>query len=158
MIFSTGDAVIYSRLVAGRFPDYRMLTGKMKINATATIPVDLLTENLKQIAATMDESIGKVEFNFAEIPSAGNQIKLTLGTQGAGQGKGCMEMSCDYSGTPMKINFNPKYVLDVLKAQATQKGKGKGKGTITLNMTDGKSPAWLQADNSTARTLLMPLS
>jgi len=106
-LFRTERATIYSRLVEGRFPDYRSVLPK-KHTARATFPAATFQAAVRQAAIMADEDTKRVAFTF-------DKGKLTLEAQGPASGRSKIELAIDYDGKKLTIHFNPAFVLDVLK-------------------------------------------
>src|SRR5262245_31251218 len=106
VLFRTGRAVIYSRLVEGRFPDYRAVMPK-KSEARMTLNVADFQSAVRQAAIMTDNEAPRVTFKFA--PG-----KLTLQATGATAGRSRIERALDYQGKSIDVNFNPAYVIDFL--------------------------------------------
>jgi DNA polymerase-3 subunit beta len=107
VLVRTEEAVIYSRLVEGRFPRYQDVfpaSVEIKIPLTAG-PLRLAVEQASIV--TSDESRG-VDFQFG----AG---ALTLASQAADVGSSRVDLPIDYDGKPVEITFDPRYLLDALK-------------------------------------------
>src|SRR3954471_12788041 len=78
-LFRTGRAVIYSRLVEGRFPDYRLVIPK-KHNDRVALQAAPSQAAVRQAAIMTDDDSRRVTFRFAKV-------KLTLQSQGATSGR-----------------------------------------------------------------------
>lgn len=121
----TGDAVYYTRLIAGKYPDWRM-----------PIPKDFPT---------------KVEFGVVEMAEAINRCallspkdktlkfefddgKVTLSANSE-QGKIWEEVPCTIDGEQIELYLFAQHVLDALKYT---------EGTITLEISGALSPAVLR--------------
>lgn len=103
----TESAVIYSRLVEGRFPRYQDV---FPASVEVKIPIEAgpLRQAVEQAAiVTSDESRG-VDFHFGEGA-------LTLTSRAADVGSSKVELPIDYDGKPVDITFDPRYLLDALK-------------------------------------------
>jgi len=129
VLIKTERAMIYSRLVEGRFPDYRkVLPAKHNVKLSLTSgPFQIA---VRQAAIMTDEESKRVIFNFGKK-------KVTLEAQGAESGRSHVEMPLDYDGKAMKISFDPKFLLDMLRVVEPDT-------SLTMEMTDGASPAVLR--------------
>jgi DNA polymerase-3 subunit beta len=142
VLFRTGRAVIYSRLVEGRFPDYKQVmprktTTKVALN---TLPFQAA---VRQAAVMTDDDSKRVTFRFAND-------KLTLEARGATAGRSKVEMQIGFDAKPVEINFNPAYLVDMLKVVPPDE-------EITLELIDGASPA-LFKQGASYSYLVMPLT
>jgi DNA polymerase-3 subunit beta len=141
ILFRTGRAVIYSRLVEGRFPDYRPVIPekcavKVNLNAGAFLAA------VRQAAIMTDKESKKIAFSFAKN-------KLTL-KSGARTGRSKVELPLEYDAKPIDINFNATFVQDMLRVLPAETA-------LTLEMIDGGKPAVFRAGDDYLY-LVMPLS
>lgn len=126
-LFKTERAVIYSRLVEGRFPPYRDVIPK-KANARVPLPVNEFHSAVRQAAIMTDDESKRIAFHFA--PG-----KLKLEAQGATTGKSKVDMKLEeYSGPAIDISFDPAYLSDMLRVM-------DGGDTLQLDLVDGQKSA-----------------
>jgi DNA polymerase-3 subunit beta len=142
VLFQTERATIYSRLVEGRFPPYKEILPK-KANARIPLAVTPFLTAVRQAAIMTDDESKRVAFHFA--PG-----KLTLEAQGAATGRSKVETPLEYDGTPIDINFDPQYLVDMLKVLDAE-------APLTLDLTDGSKPALFKS-GAEYSYLVMPLS
>jgi DNA polymerase-3 subunit beta len=143
-LFSTeaNQATIYTRLVEGRFPNYRELFTK-KSTIKIPLPVAPLYAAVRQAAIMADEESQKVAFQFAKK-------KLTLKAESSIKGRARVELPLEYDGKTVDINFNPKYLVEMLRVLDPE-------SSIQVEMIDGNSPAFLRAGEDYTY-VIMPLS
>lgn len=142
VLFRTETAVIYSRLVDGRFPDYRQVFPK-KQGIKIPLPVDVFHGKVRQSAIMTDEESKRVTFRF-------ETDKLTLLAQGATSGRAKIEMKINYDGKAVDINFNPAYLVEMLKILSDD-------AELTLDLIDGTTPALFRSGTNYSY-LVMPLT
>jgi DNA polymerase-3 subunit beta len=140
--FRTERAVIYSRLVEGRFPNYRDVFPK-KPSVKVPLQVGPFLSVVRQAAIMTDEESKRVAFHFTKK-------KLTLQAQGAATGRSKIELPVEYDGKPLDINFNPAFLVDMLRVLGSE-------DSLTLDLVDGGSPALYRAGDQYSY-LVMPLS
>ncbi len=140
--FAAGDLVLTSKLIDGTFPDYERVipSGNDK---HLDVPARVLFAAVDRVATIASEKSRAVKLSLAEK-------LLTLSATSPEAGSAQEEMEVDYSGTPMEIGFNARYLLDI-----TQQIEGD---TVRLNLADAASPTILSdpADAS-ALYVLMPM-
>lgn len=141
-LFKTERAIVYTRLVEGRFPPYKDIVPK-KANARIPIPVGSFLRAVRQAAVMIDDESKRVVFHF----SSG---KLKLGAQGATTGRSKVEMPLEYTGPDIEIAFDPSYLTDMLKVLNED-------DPLTLDLIDGSKPA-LFRNRSDYQYLVMPLA
>ncbi len=142
VLFRTELAVIYSRLVEGRFPDYRAVFPK-KQGIKVTLPVGPFQAAVRQAAIMTDDDSKRVTFSF------GND-RLTLLAQGQTAGRSKVEMPVTYDGKKVDINFNPSFLIEMLRVLPPD-------AELTLDLIDGATPALFRS-GSNYSYLVMPLT
>jgi DNA polymerase III subunit beta len=134
-------ATIYSRLIEGRFPDWRNVMPQ-KLDTRIELPVGALAAAVRQAAiCTSGESRG-VEFSFA----AG---MLVLSAEAADVGKTHIELPISDCGT-VTITLDPHFVVDFLKVLDPDT-------TAIFSMNDAEHAALFSTDDGFCY-VVMPLS
>lgn len=132
VLMKTERAMIYSRLVEGRFPEYRrVLPQKLSIKVPFTAGPFLAA--VRQAAIMTDDESKRVVFTFAKK-------KLTLQAHGTESGRSRVEMPIDYDGKSLAINFDPKYLIDMLRVLEPD-------AAMTMELADPKTPALIKVGN-----------
>jgi DNA polymerase-3 subunit beta len=142
MLMRTENAVIYSRLVEGRFPRYQDV---FPTNVEVKIPLEAgsLRVAVEQAAiVTSDESRG-VDFQFGSGA-------LRLISQSADVGSSHVELPIAYDGKAVEITFDPRYLIDALKTLDDST-------TITAELIDSKNAAVFRTDDRYTY-VVMPLT
>jgi DNA polymerase-3 subunit beta len=142
VLFRTDRAVVYSRLVEGRFPDYRQVLPK-KQTAKVPLQVPAFTAAVRQAAIMTDEESKRVVFKFAKG-------KLTMQAQGATTGRSKVELPVEFDSKAIDISFNPAFLIEMLRVLAPD-------AELVLEMVDGASPAMFKS-GPTYSYLVMPLT
>ncbi len=127
VLMKTERAMIYSRLVEGRFPNYRQV---LPTKHTARIPLTVgpFLSAVRQAAIMTDEESKRVIFSFAKK-------KLTLQARGVESGRSKVEMPIDFEAAkPIEISFDPKFLVDMLRVLEPDTG-------LILDVTDSTTPA-----------------
>jgi len=124
-------AMIYSRLVEGRYPNYRQVLPQ-KHNYKVPLTVGPFQQAIRQAAIMTDDESKRVVFSFAKK-------KLTLQARGVEAGRSKVEMPLDYDGKPIEISFDPKFLLEMLRVLEPD-------AQISLEMVDSSSPALFRCD------------
>ena len=137
--FRLNNALIFTRLVEGRFPPYREVFHK-KTKVTATLPRKQFIAALKQAKTGADDETMRVIFEFD-----GEWLKLT----GKSPTNGVAESRCPAKcSEPLTINMDPGYVLDALATGEC--------GEAHMEFVDPSRPV-LMIEGS-AKHLIMPLA
>src|SRR5262249_51128906 len=106
-LFKTERAMIYSRLVEGRYPPYREVFPK-KQTVKVPLTVGPFHAAVRQAAIMTDDESKRVVFSFG-------RKKLTLQARGAATGRSKVEMPLEYEGKAVEISFDPKFLTDMLR-------------------------------------------
>jgi DNA polymerase-3 subunit beta len=137
-----GKAVIYSRLVEGRFPRYQdVFPGNVEVKIPLEVGT-LLTVVEQASIVTSDESRG-VDFAFGP-----GQLKLT--SQAADVGSSHVELPIAYDGKPVEITFDPRYLIDALKTLDET-------APLTAELIDAKNAAMFKTEDQYTY-VVMPLT
>ncbi len=126
VLMKTERAMIYSRLVEGRFPNYKQVVPQ-KHTHRVPLTVGPFLAAVKQAAIMTDDESKRVRFQFAKK-------KLTLRAQGAESGQSRVELPVEYDGKGLEISFDPKFVTDMLRVLEPDT-------PLVLDMNDSSSPA-----------------
>jgi DNA polymerase-3 subunit beta len=141
-LFKTERAMIYSRLVEGRYPPYREVFPK-KQTVKLPLVVGSFHTAVRQAAIMTDDETKKVVFGFAPK-------KLTLQAKGSKTGRSKVELPLEYDGKAINISFDPKFVTDMLRVLNPE-------DTLMLELIDGNSVALFRAGEQYSY-IVMPLS
>jgi len=142
VLIRTERAVIYSRLVEGRFPRYQDVfpaNVEVKIRLEAG-PLRLAVEQASIV--TSEESRG-VDFSF------GGGV-LRLSSKAADVGSSHVEMPIAYDGKAVEITFDPRYLTDALRNLDDT-------AEITAELIDAKNAAVFKTDDRYTY-VVMPLT
>jgi DNA polymerase III subunit beta len=142
ILFRTERAVITSRLVEGRFPNFREVLPK-KPAVKVPLMVGPFQAAVRQAAIMTDNETKKVVFQF-------QKKKLTLKSAGSQAGRSEVSLPVEYDGKALEINFNPDFVVEMLRVLEPDT-------LLSLELIDGNNPALFRAGENYAY-LVMPLA
>jgi DNA polymerase-3 subunit beta len=142
VLMRTDSAVIYTRLVEGRFPRYQDV-----FPASSDIKIPLEAGSLRLAVeqssiVTSEESRG-VDFRFGS-----GLLRLT--SQSADIGRSQIELPIAYDGKAVEITFDPRYLVDALKTLDDTTA-------ITAELIDAKNAAVFKSDDHYTY-VVMPLT
>lgn len=141
-LFKTSRAIVYGRLVEGRYPPYKEVFPK-KHNARVKLPIPAFMSAVRQAAILTDTDSRGVDFGFAKA-------KLTLKAKVTDKGRAKVEMPTDYEGKGVDITFDPRFVTDMLRVLDPET-------ELTLDLVDGNSAALFKAGDGYSY-IVMPLT
>ncbi len=134
--------VFTSKLVDGRFPDYRRV---MPQNTTKTLETgcDELRSAFSRAAILSNEKFRGVRVNLADT-----EMRITANNPEQEDAEEMLDVSFD--GEPIEIGFNVSYVLDVLNTVRCEK--------VRVSMSDANASALIEnADDDSAMYVVMPI-
>jgi DNA polymerase III subunit beta len=142
VLMRTESAVIYSRLVEGRFPRYQDV---FPTNVEVKIPLEVgtLRKAVEQASIVTSEESRGVDFQF------GSGL-LRLISQSADVGSSHVELPIAYDGKTVEITFDPRYLIDALKTLDDS-------SAITAELIDAKNAAVFKTDDHYTY-VVMPLT
>jgi len=142
MAFHFGNIVIASKLIDGTFPAYDRVipSGNDK---RATFEPAALARSIECVSAMSSERGRAVKIEIEN----GN---ARLSVNNPNEGSSVANVPCDYTGAPISVGFNAKYVLDILSKCVGER--------VTFDLADSGSPAVIKS-NGAPYTLfvLMPM-
>lgn len=128
LIVTAGDTVVYTRLVNGKFPDWRKIVPK---GAAHTFAADAagFGAAVRRAAVTSDDESKRVDIRFA-----GGVATLTA--RGPDTGESEVEVDVPGADFEMAVAFDPAYLGDIFRACLEA-----GSPTCEVELTDGCKPA-----------------
>ncbi len=108
LLVRTPNAVIYSRLVEGRYPNWRQVFPKRERAIQLDMTVGPLFAALRQAAIVTDAESRGVDFTFAD-----GTLKLDASTAQIGESH--IDLPIAYDGDPVVLTMDHRYVADFCK-------------------------------------------
>jgi DNA polymerase-3 subunit beta len=145
-LFQTERAMIYTRLVEGRYPPFRDIIGQTRkgANVRVALPVPAFLNRVRQAAIMTDDESKRIDMTF-------DPGKVLMQARGADTGSSEVELPLpEYDGPEVRIAFDPQYLVEFLKAL-------DGEPVVTLEMSDGTKPALFRCGDQYLY-LVMPLA
>lgn len=134
--------VFTSKLVDGRFPDYRRV---MPQNTTKTLETscDELRSAFSRAAILSNEKFRGVRVNLAD-----SEMRITANNPEQEEAEEMLDVS--YEGDALEIGFNVSYVLDVLNTLRCEQ--------VRVSMSDANASALIEnAQDDSAMYVVMPI-
>ena len=138
----TPELMFTSKLVDGRFPDYRRVlpSGGDKV---VVADRDILRHAFSRASILSNEKFRGVRLNLSE-----GLLKITANNPEQEQAEEVVEVM--YQGGELEIGFNVSYVLDVLNTLKTE--------DVTFTLADSNSSALIEgAGDEEAMYVVMPM-
>jgi DNA polymerase-3 subunit beta len=127
-VFRRQGLVMVMRLIDGQFPDYTQVIPS-EGDRHITLPRARFLETLRRVALIAADRASAVKLEVST-----NQLRVTSQNPDLGEAK--EDLVIEYTGAPMKIGFNAKYVQDVLTVVDSEQ--------IRLELADELSPGVLR--------------
>lgn len=139
---SMNGIVFTSKLIDGRFPDYRRVFPR---NPDRILEAD--AEALKR-ALVRAAILSNERFRGVRLVLSQNLLKLTANNPEQEEAEEIIDVA--YENVDMEIGFNVSYLLDVINTLKCQR--------VRLNLVDASSSCLIEdVDNSTAEYVIMPM-
>ncbi|EGQ9193877.1 DNA polymerase III subunit beta [Vibrio parahaemolyticus] len=134
--------IFTSKLVDGRFPDYRRVLPQ-HTNKTLIASCDELRQAFSRAAILSNEKFRGVRVNLA-----GSEMRITANNPEQEEAEEMLDVI--FEGDPIEIGFNVSYVLDVLNTLRCEK--------VQVSMSDANASALIEnADDDSAMYVVMPI-
>lgn len=135
----TADVTIVSKLIDGTFPDYRRVipTGNDKL---VVFDRDEMMRAADRVATVSDQRGRAVRLSITP-----GQVELAV----RGDAEATDVVQTEYSGEPVDIGFNARYLVDVLGQLPS--------GPVTMALEHGGSPALFTGGKEGLRLVCMPM-
>ena len=106
------NIIIVSRLIEGKFPDYkRVIPPKFAIKTKV---------NIKELAGAVSRvALFSTDGDYSIIKMSVDAEELTITSSSPDVGTGREVISCQTEGEKLNVAFNSKYILDILKTLET---------------------------------------
>jgi DNA polymerase-3 subunit beta len=106
-LFKTERALVYSRLVEGRYPNYIAIFPRLQ-TAKALLDVTKFYAAVRQAAAMADKESRRIQLRLM-------RDKVTLQAEAATLGRSKVELPLQYDGKEIKVNLDPLFLTDMLR-------------------------------------------
>ena len=141
VIFTVGDVVLSSRLVEGRFPNYKQL-----------LP-ETFEHELRMNGAELSEVVRRISLlaqKNAPLRLAFSDGALEISAQTPDVGEASESLPAPFKGDPIEIGFNPEFLRDGLESTESE--------DLILKLISPLRPGLIEAgDDSGFQYLIMPI-
>ena len=143
LLLRTPRAVIYSRLVEGRYPNWRQVFPQRESAVQLDMTVGPLFAALRQAAIVTDHESRGIDFTFAD-----GTLKLEASTAEIGESQ--IELPIAYEDEPITLTMDHRYVADFCKVLDNE-------STFIMEIESGAKPALLTTDDGYGY-VIMPMA
>ncbi len=127
IFFQLGSIRIVSRLINGKYPEYKHIIPR-EFATQAMIPKEELAGAVKIASIFAGNKSGEVTFSINS-----KDKKIAIEAQSAEAGENETQLSAEISGPNQKVVFNPRYILDGINSVTTP--------SLALLVNGGSTPA-----------------
>ena len=142
---TVGETVLTSKLVDGRFPDYRrVVPDEDRCDKVVSVDRDLFRQCLMRASILSNEKYRAVRLNLEK-----NALRVTANNPEQEEAQD--EVEVEYSGEELEVGFNVTYLTDALAAVPGD--------TARLFMSDATSSCLIRPtdDGTSCRYVVMPM-
>jgi DNA polymerase-3 subunit beta len=143
LLLKTPSLTIYSRLVEGRFPKWRDVLPNRRDAITIELTVGPIYAALRQASVVASDESRGLDFTFGD-----GSLVLSASTANLGQSR--VEMPVPYTGEPLTITLDYRFVADFFKVLDLEK-------TFSLEVKDKEGAALFTTEDGYGY-VVMPLS
>lgn len=136
VMLSVGETKLITRLLDGRFPDYRRVIPQTFNVQAAVDRADLMKILDRVVIFSKQNDHSTVKLNFAEG-------KLQVNASGIDIGNASEEVDCEMQGEALKIAFNAGYIMDILRHTEAEKITFKLNTSLTPGLLDVNDPNFI---------------
>jgi len=141
ILVKCGSGVVATKLVEGSYPNYEEVIPREN-DKVAVVDVARLASAVRQAAVLTSDESSAVRTTF-------DGGTMTLSARIPERGGATIQRSVEYEGEPVKIGFNPAYLLDVLKVVDTE--------SVRIELKSKDRPALFKTDDD-YNYVVMPVS
>lgn len=140
-LFSS-DFIFTSKLVDGRFPDYRRVLPK-EGDKIITASKDVLKDAFSRAAILSNEKFRGVRLNLSN-----NELKITANNPEQEEAEEIVDV--DFQGEDLEIGFNVAYLIEVFNSLKSN--------TVKISLSDANASALIEdAEDDAALYVIMPM-
>lgn len=107
-LFRAGDTVLYTRLVGGRFPPYRVVIPGGQALVSVRLESGVFLSAVRQSSIMVDEDVPGLLLRFTKGC-------LVLSARGSVGGRSKVSVPVEYDGSDFGVKLDPVYLIDMLR-------------------------------------------
>jgi DNA polymerase-3 subunit beta len=137
-----GKVTLVMRLIEGEFPNYHQVIPQ-KLDRQIVLAADPLLHALRRVSLLSSERSRAVTLEIGDS-------KLVITSSNPDLGDAREELDIDYTGEPLSVGFNSKYLMDALAVSGAKE--------VRFGLQDDLSPAQLvPTDDEDTLAVVMPM-
>ena len=133
---------VYSRLIDGKFPDFKKIVPK-EFNNNIAVDKENLKKGIERVSLFTDPSDNCLDIEVKAVEGtikAEDECEMILSSNTADLGKANEKIVCYSKEESVKLTVNSGYILDILSAIETEK--------VIIKIVDATSPLILLPENN----------
>jgi DNA polymerase-3 subunit beta len=130
VMFKCDDIVLISKLIDGKYPNYKQVI-PAQCEERIAIERESLLNSLKRVSLIIEDKSAATKLTFGK-----NKLMILTTAQDIGEAKESIPIK--YSGKEISVAFNPEYMMDPLKTLENDE--------IFVELTDEMSPGVIKCD------------
>ncbi|MEM9646180.1 MAG: DNA polymerase III subunit beta [Planctomycetota bacterium] len=138
-----GNGVLYTRLVEGRFPNWRQVIPNKDNSEECQVTAGVLASAVRQAAITTDQESRALDIQFADR-------SICLEATAADVGSSRVEVPVEYDGSKIEVNLDHRYVADFCKSVDPE-------DVLKIELHPSHSPVVFRTDDR-YECVIMPMS
>lgn len=147
--FSLGDRRMTSKLIEGRYPEYRRVVPERQ-EQPLLANREALESALSRVALVARESRGVRDQRIPLVSVMVKENMVGISTEGGQGARAQDEIEASYRGPEIKVGFNAMYLTDVLRSLQSEE--------VEMHVRDGNSSVLICAPESQdAQHIVMPM-
>ncbi len=143
VLLRTSRCTIYSRLVEGRYPNWRQVIPSRTESVAIDLSVGPFFNVIRQAAIVADQETRGLDFEFGD-----GTLLLTAKTADLGQSR--VELPIGYTGEPIRLKLDYRFVSDFLKVLEPE-------SKFKMDVVSATQPALMTTDDGYAY-VIMPMA
>lgn len=147
--FSLGDRHMTSKLIEGRYPEYRRVIPERQ-DRPLLANREALESALSRVALVARESRGVRDQRIPLVSVLVKENRVGISTEGGQGAQAQDEIEAAYHGAEIKVGFNAIYLTDVLRSLQSEE--------VEIHVRDGNSSVLIcSPDGDAAQHIVMPM-
>ena len=140
--FSLGNMKLISKVIDGKFPDYKKVVPKTNDKTLVVSSKDFISSIERVASVSLDRKEG--------VKLVINKDNIQLSVNSANSGEGNEKIKADFNSENLNISFNSKYLIDIASEVEDK--------NLKMNLKDSASPVLIEdTSDKNSYYVIMPM-
>jgi DNA polymerase-3 subunit beta len=140
--FNLGNIKLISKVIDGKFPDYKKVVPTDNINTLIVSSKDFINSIERVASVSLDRKEG------VKLDIKKDNVQLSVNSANSGEGN--EKIKAEFSSDNMNISFNSKYLIDIASEVEDK--------NLKMNLKDSTSPVLIEdASDKNSYYVIMPM-